>query len=81
MPMLLPFCDFAVSLLQSCLLERFLIPDSLPLTTLAKSTLLLVSNCVFRCWMVPIGMKHHGNQTCSFLHCEMDTAFSLFLAT
>ena len=31
--------------------------------------------CVFNCWMVPIGMTHHGNQVCLFFYCEVDTAF------
>ena len=27
--------------------------------------------------MVPIGMRHHGNQVCLLFDCEVDTAFSL----
>ena len=35
-------------------------------TKLATSTVLLVSAilCMFTCWMVPIGMRHHGDQVC-----------------
>ena len=52
-----------------------------PLTKLATSTVLLVSTvlCVFRCWVVPTGMRHHGNQVCLVFDCEVDTAFSLLL--
>ena len=34
---------------------------------------------VFRCWMVPFGMRRHGNQVCLLFDDKVDTAVSLFL--
>ena len=46
---------------------------------LATSTVLLVSTvlCVFRCWLVPIGKRHHGNHACLLFDCEVDIALVL----
>ena len=51
------------------------------LTTLATSTLLLVCTvlCVFRCWMLPTGMRRQGNEVCLLFDREVDTADSLLL--